>query len=100
VALDGHRTEGDSRERDLQAPLVPRIPDGDTGVPVAKRRDDAEVRLVGLHRVGRGGVHEDEPVGSEHVDRTVDLIDRRHAGRKDDGFARVTERLEQLDIGQ
>ena len=100
VALDRDRAESDGGERDLQAALVARVPDGHAGVPVAQHRDDAEVRLLGLHRIGRGRVHQHEPVGAEHVDRRVDLLDRRHAGREDDRLAGVAQRREQLDVGQ
>ena len=100
VPLDGDRAERDGGERDLQAALVAGVADRHAGVAVAQRRDHAQVRLLGLHRVRRGRVHEHEPVGAEHLDRGVDLLDRRHAGREDDGLAGVAQRLEQLVVGE
>jgi hypothetical protein len=82
------------------------IADGDFRIAVAEGRDHAEVQLVHLARVGRGGMGDHEAgavgmvAGAHGLHRVDDLLQRGHAGGNHQRPAGGTGLQQQGDIGQ
>ncbi len=100
MALDEGRPERDRGEGGLQARLVAGVADRDVRVLLLQRVDHAEVQLVGLRRVGGGGVAHEDVVRAQDLDRVADLLRGGHAGGEDDRAARGAQGAEQLVVGQ
>ena len=85
VLLDHARAEhvGDERHRD--AVLVVGEPDHEAREPLAQRRDDVQVQVVRVGRIRGGALQDAELVveRQDRVDRAVDVLQLRAAGRED-----------------
>ena len=93
----GTKDGGGDRGRD--ACLVAGVADGNS-VAGDHAGDGAQIELLVLRRVGRGGVHEDKIFLAEDVDRVVDLGVGAHTGGSNDGLAGLTDVLKEVVVGE
>ena len=100
VPLDEGGAEGDRGEGGLQAGLVAAVADRDVRVLVLQGVDHPQVELLGLGRVGRRGVAEQDVVAAQDLDGVPDLLGGGHARREDDGAAGGAHGAQQLVVGQ
>src|SRR5690606_15691656 len=100
VALDEGGAEGDGGQGGLQAGLVAGVADGDVRVLLLEGVDHPQVELLGLRRVGGGGVAEQDVVRAQDLDRVADLLRGGHAGGQDDRAAGGAQCAQQLVVGE
>ena len=89
VLLDHARAEHVAEQRHRVAVLVVGEPDHDLRIPLAQRRDHAQVQLLHLDRIRRRALqHAELRVEREdRLHRTVDVLERGAAGGEDDRLA-------------
>ena len=92
-----HRDRGPRRR---EAGLVARVADGTLRPPLLERRDHAEVQRLRRARVRRRRVRDEQRLGAERADRSLDLAHRRHARRQDERPARALHRAEERHVGE
>ncbi len=100
MTLDERGAQGDRGEGGLQAGLVAGVADRDVRVLALQGVDDAEVELLGLRRVGRGGVAQEDVLAAQDLDRVADLLRGGHARGEDDRTAGGAQGAQQLVVGQ